>query len=57
VRAWISLAVIDEQTADSGGDVIVTWGEPNGGSTKPNVETHVQRPIRATIEQNVVRRA
>jgi vanillate/3-O-methylgallate O-demethylase len=57
VRAWISLAVIDAETADSAGEVVVTWGEPNGGSTKPNVERHVQRPIRATVESNVVRRA
>jgi vanillate/3-O-methylgallate O-demethylase len=56
-RAWISLAVIDEKVANSGGEVVVTWGEPNGGSPKPNVESHVQRPIRATIESNVVRRA
>jgi vanillate/3-O-methylgallate O-demethylase len=37
--------------------VVVTWGEPDGGSTKPSVERHVQRPIRAQIEPNVVRRA
>jgi vanillate/3-O-methylgallate O-demethylase len=56
-RAWISLAVIDEETANSAGEVVVTWGEPNGGSAKPNVEAHVQRPIRALIESKVVRRA
>lgn len=56
-RAWISLAVIDQAVANSGGEVVVTWGEPNGGSTKPSVERHVQRPIRAQIESSVVRRA
>lgn len=55
-RAWISLAVIDEAVAGSPGEVVVTWGEPDGGSTKPSVERHVQRPIRAQIEPNVVRR-
>ena len=56
-RAWISLAVIDEDAADSAGEVIVNWGEPDGGSAKPTVERHVQRPIRATIETRAVRRA
>lgn len=56
-RAWISLAVIDEAVAGSAGEVVVTWGEPDGGSTKPSVEKHAQRPIRAQIEPNVVRRA
>jgi vanillate/3-O-methylgallate O-demethylase len=56
-RAWISLAVLDEAVAGSPGEVVVTWGEPDGGSTKPSVERHVQRPIRAQIEPNVVRRA
>lgn len=56
-RAWISLAVLDEAVAGSAGEVVVTWGEPGGGSTKPSVERHVQRPIRAQIEPNVVRRA
>jgi vanillate/3-O-methylgallate O-demethylase len=55
-RAWISLGVIDEQAADSGREVSITWGEPNGGSGRPTVEVHVQRPIRATIETNAVRR-
>ncbi len=56
-RAWISLAVLDEAVAGSAGEVVVTWGEPDGGSTKPSVERHVQRQIRAQIEPNVVRRA
>ncbi|MCT8991503.1 aminomethyl transferase family protein [Chelativorans sp. SCAU2101] len=55
-RAWISLAVLDEKIADSAGEVVVTWGEPDGGSTKPGVERHVQRAIRARIEE-AVRRA
>jgi len=56
-RAWISLGVISEEVARAGGEVVVTWGEPNGGSSKPSVESHDQRPIRALIDSNVVRRA
>lgn len=56
-RAWISLGVIREDVARSGGEVVITWGEPSGGSSKPGVESHAQRPIRALIESNVVRRA
>lgn len=55
-RAWISLSVIDEATAGSGEEVVVTWGEPGGGSARPNVESHVQRPVRARVEA-AVRRA
>jgi glycine cleavage system aminomethyltransferase T len=46
---WISLAMIDEADADFGKEVVVIWGEPNGGSKKPGVEPHVQKEIRATI--------
>lgn len=56
-RAWISIGVIDESTVESGAEVLITWGEPNGGSGRPNVEAHAQRPIRAQIETKVVRRS
>jgi len=56
-REWISLGILDEAVADAGAEVVITWGEPDGGSIRPNVETHTQRPIRARIETNVVRRA
>jgi len=46
---WISLATIDEQDAEFGKEVTVIWGEPDGGSSKPGVERHVQKEIRATI--------
>lgn len=55
-RAWISLAVIDEQAASPGREVVITWGEPDGGSGRPTTEAHVQCPIRAVIEVNAVRR-
>jgi glycine cleavage system aminomethyltransferase T len=46
----LSLAVIDAQFAEPGTDVVLTWGEPNGGSRKPQVERHSQTTIRATVQ-------
>lgn len=48
VRQWFSLAMLDEDVAD-GSEVVVVWGEENGGSAKPIVERHVQTNIRATV--------
>jgi glycine cleavage system aminomethyltransferase T len=48
-RAWISLAVVDEELAKTGTEVVVRWGEANGGSQKPTVERHIQTDIRATV--------
>lgn len=47
---WISLATIDEAEAQFGKEVVVIWGEPDGGSKKPGVERHVQKEIRAMIQ-------
>ena len=49
VRAWFSLAMVDEAHAIGGAQVAVVWGEEDGGSTKPVVERHVQTEVRATI--------
>jgi vanillate/3-O-methylgallate O-demethylase len=49
-RQWISLAMIDEADAVVGKEVVLIWGEPDGGSSKPGVEPHVQMEIRATIQ-------
>lgn len=49
VGGWSSLAMIDEADARDGAEVTVVWGEPGGGSAKPNVERHVQTEIRATV--------
>ncbi len=49
VRAWFSLAMIDEAQAIDGAEVTIVWGEENGGSDKPGVERHVQTQVRATI--------
>ncbi|RUZ73360.1 aminomethyl transferase family protein [Mesorhizobium sp. M7A.F.Ca.US.006.01.1.1] len=48
-RSVISLVSIDEDFAEPGTQVILTWGEPNGGSRKPHVERHEQTTIRATV--------
>ena len=48
-RAWISLAVLEPEVAEPGTEVTVTWGEPDGGSSKPTVESHRQVEVRATV--------
>jgi vanillate/3-O-methylgallate O-demethylase len=44
-----SLAVIDEAETRDGAEVTVTWGEPDGGASRPTTEPHVQTTVRATI--------
>ena len=45
----LSLAMLDAAHAIPGTQVLITWGEPNGGSRKPQVEQHEQTTIRATV--------
>lgn len=45
----LSLAMLDQTYAEPGAEVEITWGEPNGGSRKPQVERHEQTQIRATV--------
>ena len=45
----LTLAVVDPEHAEPGTDVTLVWGEPGGGSAKPNVERHVQTEIRAVV--------
>lgn len=47
----ISIAVLAPEFANVGDEVLVTWGEPNGGSRKPHVERHEQTTIRARVAQ------
>ena len=47
-RAVISLAIIDRDVAE-GSEVTVVWGEEGGGTSKPTVERHKQKQIRATV--------
>lgn len=48
-RDMISLCGIDEDFADIGTQVVLTWGEVEGGSRKPHVERHQQTTIRAIV--------
>jgi glycine cleavage system aminomethyltransferase T len=45
----LSLAMMSHGRAEPGSEVLLTWGEPGGGSRKPQVERHEQTHIRATI--------
>jgi len=46
---FLSVAIINADHAEPGTEVLVTWGEPDGGSRKPQVELHRQLTIRATV--------
>lgn len=46
---FLTLAMLDEAQAVPGTEVSLVWGEPNGGTTKPTVEPHVQTTIKAII--------
>jgi hypothetical protein len=37
------------EQAHVGTELVLTWGEPDGGSRKPHVERHEQTRIRATV--------
>ncbi|MBV9803117.1 MAG: aminomethyltransferase family protein [Solirubrobacterales bacterium] len=45
----LTLAVVDAAHAEPGTEVTLIWGEENGGTSKPTVEPHVQREIRAVV--------
>ncbi|RKF20631.1 aminomethyl transferase family protein [Altericroceibacterium spongiae] len=45
----LTIAMIDPDFAEFGKEVTLVWGEPNGGTTKPTVEPHVQTEIKATV--------
>ena len=45
----LSLAMLGAAHGVPGTEVPLTWGEPNGGSRKPQVERHEQTAIRATV--------
>ncbi len=46
---FLALAMLDESAAEPGTEVTLLWGEPNGGTTKPTVERHVQTEIKALV--------
>jgi len=45
----LTLAVLDAEFAEPGNEVTLIWGEPDGGTSKPTVEPHVQTEIRAIV--------
>ena len=47
-RSFLSLATVDEDVA-IGNEVVLHWGEPNGGTAKTTVERHKQAEIRAIV--------
>jgi vanillate/3-O-methylgallate O-demethylase len=47
-RSFLSLATVDEDVA-LGNEVVLHWGEPNGGTGKTTVERHKQAEIRAIV--------
>ena len=47
--AMLSLGIIDSDLAQPGTQVTLTWGEPGGGTSKPNVERHRQFKVRCTV--------
>ena len=45
----LTLAVLDARYAEPGTEVTFVWGEEGGGTSKPTVEPHVQRELRAVV--------
>ena len=45
----LTLAVLDAEYAEPGTEVTFVWGEEHGGTSKPTVEPHVQRELRAIV--------
>ena len=45
----LSLVMIDRDHAEDGTELVLTWGEPNGGSRKAHVERHRQTGVRTTV--------
>jgi glycine cleavage system aminomethyltransferase T len=45
----LTLAVLDPTHVKPGTEVTLVWGEEGGGTSKPTVERHVQREIRALV--------
>jgi vanillate/3-O-methylgallate O-demethylase len=47
-RSMLSLAIVDVDV-EIGDEVVLVWGEEDGGSSKPVVERHTQAEIRAIV--------
>ncbi|MBO9695029.1 MAG: aminomethyltransferase family protein [Sphingopyxis sp.] len=46
---FLALAMVDESVAEPGTEVTLLWGEPDGGTSKPTVEPHVQTELKAIV--------
>ncbi len=46
---FLTLAMVDPEFANPGTAVSLLWGEPDGGTSKPTVERHVQTEIKAVV--------
>ncbi|WP_428334832.1 syringate O-demethylase [Novosphingobium sp.] len=46
---FLALAMIEEAFAEPGTEVTLLWGEPDGGTSKPTVERHIQTEIKAVV--------
>ena len=55
-RAWISLAMINEDLAIDGAELTLIWGEADGGSIKPAVEAHRQKTVKVTVDSQPIKR-
>jgi glycine cleavage system aminomethyltransferase T len=45
----LTLAILDQEHAEMGSEVTFVWGEQPGSGSKPTVESHVQKEIRARV--------
>jgi len=45
----LTLAILDKEHADMGSEVTFVWGEQPGTGSRPTVESHIQKEIRATV--------
>ncbi len=49
VGSWMSTAFVEAEEAVDGSEVVLLWGEEDGGTRKLTVERHKQTEIRATV--------
>jgi glycine cleavage system aminomethyltransferase T len=48
-RKMLSLAMVENEHAKPGTEVVLVWGEEGGGTSKPTVERHVQTEFHAIV--------
>jgi len=45
----LTLAMLDNEHAQTGNEVTFTWGQQPGTGSRPTVESHIPVDIRATV--------